>query len=281
MLLYMISKAVKKLYRIIVDNNFQPLSPQELSQIAGYKTVNSIDQILSRNTEYFTVQGGSGNRRVGIPKEKKSLAIFVRDNFHCVYCNKQLTADNATIDHITPESKGKLSDPSNLATSCKSCNGLKKNMSVNRFIEDVLSKDRGMLARENVKRISGRIPKKKKRKTIHKTENNNSQSSIISDENNLKMIIRQIVQSEIHKKKKYVYKTVTIIERSGYWSWIEDDQEWVINDKEGQPKSTISDILNNLADDGWRCVQLIENKPFTVNYFQGGKQYTAILEKAR
>lgn len=279
-MLMTVSKGVKKLYKILVDNNFQPMSPQELTAIAGYKSVNSIDQILNRNSDYFTVQGGMGNRRVTIPKGRKNFAVFVRDNLHCVYCNQPVTIDNATIDHIKPDSKGKMSDPSNLATACKSCNSLKKDMSANRYIDEVLDKDRMMLARDNVKRIAGQIPGKKRGKSTRKKETSIPQSTVLSDENKLKMLIRQVVQSEMGKKKHYEYSMVYIIEKAGYYSCIEDGDEWTVDDDNGQPISTIEDIMNELANDGWRFVQLVEFTHFRVDILSSGKQFMAFLEKA-
>jgi len=276
-----VSKGVKKLYKIIVDNNFAPLSPQELALISGYKNVNSIDQVLSRNSAYFTVQGGTGNRRVSIPSDKKSMAVFIRDNFHCVYCNQQVTMETATLDHIVPYSKGKQNDPSNLATSCVGCNRLKKDMSANSFIEDVLTKDRVMVARENIRRIAGQIPGKKRGKSTRKKDTPTPTSTILSDENKLKSIVRKVVQSEFNKKKKYEYTSVYLIERAGYWVCIEDGNEWTVDDDNGQPISTIPDILNVLAEEGWRCIQLLETAQYRGEAFSVGKQYLTILEKVQ
>ena len=273
-----VSKAVRKLYKILVDNNFEPLSPQELSEISGYKNVNSIDQVLSRNEDFFSVQGGMGNRKVSIPKDKKSLAIFIRDNLHCVYCNQQVTVENATIDHIAPDNTGKLGDPSNLATACKSCNNLKGNQNVLKFINDMLPKDRQMIANENIKRIAGKVPGKKVGKS-NRRKSVAPSTSTISDENKLKMLIRQVVQSELNKKRKCEYKDVYLIEKSGHWACIEDGDEWTIDD-DGQPISTMIDLLNDLALNGWRCVQLMEFTQYRIDMLSIGKQYMAILEKA-
>ena len=278
-----VSKGVKKLYKIIVDNNFAPISPQELSLISGYKNVNSIDQVLSRNSEYFTVQGGIGNRRISIPSHKKSLGIFIRDNFHCVYCNQQLTVEAATLDHIVPFSKKKENDPSNLATACVGCNRLKKDMSANSFIEEILTKDRVMLARENIRRIAGKIPGKKRGKSTRRKET--PSPTILSDENKLKSIISQAVQSELSKKKKtkkknYEYTSVYLVERPGYWECIEDGNPWTVKDENEQPISTIPDILNVLAEEGWRSMQLLETSHQLGDALSVGKQYMAILERS-
>jgi 5-methylcytosine-specific restriction endonuclease McrA len=55
----------------------------------------------------------------------KRLAIYLRDGFACVYCERDMRADdpyNVTLDHLTPRSAGGSDDASNLVTACRSCN---------------------------------------------------------------------------------------------------------------------------------------------------------------
>lgn len=54
----------------------------------------------------------------------KSLRVFARDNYRCVYCG---SGENLTVDHIVAWSKGGTNDESNLQTLCKSCNSRKGN----------------------------------------------------------------------------------------------------------------------------------------------------------
>lgn len=57
-------------------------------------------------------------------------AVFLRDNFTCLYCGKPATGrDTLTIDHVTPVAAGGNDDPSNLASCCPNCNSLKRDMS--------------------------------------------------------------------------------------------------------------------------------------------------------
>ncbi|HEX9489269.1 MAG TPA: HNH endonuclease signature motif containing protein [Stellaceae bacterium] len=53
------------------------------------------------------------------------LKIYERDNYHCTYCNKQLTRFTATLDHITPVSAGGDNSAENLKTACLQCNSRK------------------------------------------------------------------------------------------------------------------------------------------------------------
>lgn len=50
------------------------------------------------------------------------LEVYERDGFRCVYCG---SADNLTIDHLHPRSRGGSNEVDNLATACKSCNSQK------------------------------------------------------------------------------------------------------------------------------------------------------------
>jgi hypothetical protein len=58
-------------------------------------------------------------------REVKRLAIYLRDNFRCLYCKKDLrhvARKLRTLDHIVPVALGGTNDATNLATCCKRCN---------------------------------------------------------------------------------------------------------------------------------------------------------------
>ena len=59
------------------------------------------------------------------PKQYARLSkrnVFLRDLYVCQYCDTKCSADNATLDHVLPLSRGGKSTWTNLATSCKPCN---------------------------------------------------------------------------------------------------------------------------------------------------------------
>lgn len=65
-----------------------------------------------------------------IPKAKVSYskrALLDRDNFKCQYCDKALTVNNATIDHVLPRSHGGQTTFENTVISCHYCNNKKGN----------------------------------------------------------------------------------------------------------------------------------------------------------
>lgn len=70
------------------------------------------------------IQTGSLNGGKWIRPEKR-LAIYLRDEFHCVYCNVNLHAADPfqiTLDHVRARNNGGNNHESNLITACRSCN---------------------------------------------------------------------------------------------------------------------------------------------------------------
>lgn len=53
--------------------------------------------------------------------------VFLRDEFNCLYCDKQLTQSTATMDHVLPLSRGGKTNFENIVTSCSKCNAAKGN----------------------------------------------------------------------------------------------------------------------------------------------------------
>jgi len=62
------------------------------------------------------------------------LKIYQRDNYQCTYCSKRLTRYTATLDHVTPVSKGGDNTASNLRTACLQCNSRKTARPVGDFL---------------------------------------------------------------------------------------------------------------------------------------------------
>lgn len=65
--------------------------------------------------------------------ESKRLAIYMRDQFLCAYCNQAVNAANATIDHIVARQHGGDNDDHNLVTACLSCNSAKQDKALDEF----------------------------------------------------------------------------------------------------------------------------------------------------
>ncbi len=69
-------------------------------------------------------------RKFKISKTKR-LAVCLRSEFHCLYCNRNLhgaNPENITMEHLDPQSKGGSDDLSNLFLACAKCNRERGNM---------------------------------------------------------------------------------------------------------------------------------------------------------
>lgn len=76
------------------------------------------------------------------------LNVYARDNFHCQYCMKKCTGSELTIDHIIPRSKWKeVGSPTrfdNVVASCKKCNSIKADKSLEQCGFYLRKKPKGM-----------------------------------------------------------------------------------------------------------------------------------------
>jgi 5-methylcytosine-specific restriction endonuclease McrA len=69
-----------------------------------------------RRREYINVRRrreASGMRR---------LRIYIRDRHRCQYCGERKGAQDLTLDHIFPRSRGGDNSPVNVVTACVGCN---------------------------------------------------------------------------------------------------------------------------------------------------------------
>jgi len=67
------------------------------------------------------------------------LAIYLRDEFRCVYCGSDLhgaAPTDLTLDHIHLWSKGGENDPTNLITACRSCNCSRGAKSLSQYADE-------------------------------------------------------------------------------------------------------------------------------------------------
>ncbi|MGI6456805.1 MAG: HNH endonuclease [bacterium] len=53
--------------------------------------------------------------------------IMLRDSYRCQYCGRHYPADELTLDHVLPVSRGGKDSWSNVVTACRQCNNRKGN----------------------------------------------------------------------------------------------------------------------------------------------------------
>jgi 5-methylcytosine-specific restriction endonuclease McrA len=76
-----------------------------------------------------------GNKaRRGKSRQAQIARLIVRDGLNCSYCGIPTEEYNRTRDHVIPLSMGGTNTLDNLVLACKSCNGLKGNLTVEEFL---------------------------------------------------------------------------------------------------------------------------------------------------
>jgi 5-methylcytosine-specific restriction endonuclease McrA len=83
--------------------------------------------------------------------------VFLRDNYKCQYCSKELTPSKCTIDHVMPVSKGGRTTWHNVVTACTDCNNSKGNKMFPKPKKAPIQPDYWMLA-NNQKQKDWRVP---------------------------------------------------------------------------------------------------------------------------
>src|SRR5688572_1731003 len=61
-------------------------------------------------------------RRHARPVKFSRVNIYARDNYRCQYCGKRASIGELTYDHVTPRSRGGMTEWTNIVTCCYLCN---------------------------------------------------------------------------------------------------------------------------------------------------------------
>jgi 5-methylcytosine-specific restriction endonuclease McrA len=98
------------------------------------------------------------------------LAIYIRDGFSCVYCERSIEDDAEcllSLDHVVPHARGGSHLPSNLLTACLRCNSKRGSKSIQRFVHSLWTTENAMsiLARARA-RVRRKIPRQQAREMI-------------------------------------------------------------------------------------------------------------------
>lgn len=78
----------------------------------------------------------SRTTRGSIPKRMRQ-EVYRRDDYVCIYCRAQCRADELTIDHMIPLSRGGLDEMTNWAACCRTCNERKAAQPLEEFLESL------------------------------------------------------------------------------------------------------------------------------------------------
>ena len=72
--------------------------------------------------------------------------VYERDNYTCVYC--EITGVPMTVDHYQPQAIGGITTMENLRTSCRKCNKLKANRTIDAW--KILAAQKGLRDGEQI-----------------------------------------------------------------------------------------------------------------------------------
>lgn len=90
---------------------------------------------------------GKGNNKGCVIRKDLRLAIYLRDDFRCLYCLADLRnvdPSGISLDHIVTQSDGGGNSPDNLVTACRKCNCTRQDKPISRFA--------GIEARKHIRR---------------------------------------------------------------------------------------------------------------------------------
>lgn len=62
------------------------------------------------------------SRRRRTQRRIRDLAIFLRDDFRCIYCGTRAEGQELSVEHVVPKARGGGESPGNLVTACRRCN---------------------------------------------------------------------------------------------------------------------------------------------------------------
>ncbi|MEX2647474.1 MAG: HNH endonuclease [Alphaproteobacteria bacterium] len=109
---------VGTLYRVLLPEEIETCQRRRAKQ-----TARSTITANEREADFYNIR-------------ENRLKIYERDNYHCIYCGKQLTRFTATLDHITPVSEGGGNSVDNLKTACLQCNSRKTGRPLGDFLAE-------------------------------------------------------------------------------------------------------------------------------------------------
>jgi 5-methylcytosine-specific restriction endonuclease McrA len=68
-----------------------------------------------------------------VRREQKKLLFAGRERVPCCFCERPLTRQEATLEHIRPRSRGGSSEIENLTLSCQPCNSERGDQGFEKF----------------------------------------------------------------------------------------------------------------------------------------------------
>lgn len=117
---------------LVLNASYEPISIASAKRALKLLVKDAAEMEAHRNREVypgiFLPSVVRLKRHKHIPHRVQVLTrknIYLRDRYECQYCYKKFAANELTLDHVQPQSRGGRSTWSNLATACVPCNRFK------------------------------------------------------------------------------------------------------------------------------------------------------------
>jgi 5-methylcytosine-specific restriction endonuclease McrA len=117
---------------LLLNASYEPLRLVSWRKAITLVTLGKVEVIEEYDREVhsvsFTIRLPSVIRLIRFVRKKKMPVkfsrqnIYARDNYRCQYCNRKLSGNELTYDHILPRSMGGKTDWTNIVTCCIECN---------------------------------------------------------------------------------------------------------------------------------------------------------------
>lgn len=107
---------------LLIDSAFQPI--MFIGRKSALKKIFKEKAIFLMNEEVLQLLNNVINvsKIYSAGKNGTRFYIFLRDDYKCQYCGKDVRKKGRTLDHILPKSKGGLTSYKNCVTACRKCN---------------------------------------------------------------------------------------------------------------------------------------------------------------
>ena len=125
---------------LLLNQTYEPLGTVSVARAVIMTFKNSVtveeldgDRVLRSAHAEFPVPSVIRRREyINVRKRReasgaKRMRIYMRDKFRCQYCGDKKAANEPTLDHILPRSRGGDNSPLNIVTACVMCNNRKGN----------------------------------------------------------------------------------------------------------------------------------------------------------
>ena len=117
---------------LLLNTTFEPLGVVSWKKAITLVVLEKVEVIREYEKEIRSVSrsvrlpsvirllGFVRNNHNGVKFSRKN--VFMRDDYTCQYCGERFEPKNLTCDHITPKSRGGITEWTNIVTSCIYCN---------------------------------------------------------------------------------------------------------------------------------------------------------------